>query len=256
MKLNPDQVRQFRQEGYLLLPGLASPAQCERMRAVTEDHLQRAAPPIEFEAEVGYAGAPSSLDAPGGRTARRLRAAYQRDACFQEWAASPMLAGMLSQLLEEEIHLVLAHHNCIMTKHPDYGTATGWHRDIRYWSFLRNELITVWLALGEETEKNGGLQFIPGSHRLMVQPEQLDKRDFLRPDLQQNRELFAQGVTPALQQGDVVLFHSGLFHAAHRNETKDVKMSVAFAYRGKSNLPIPGTRSAAAGDVALDTVTG
>ena len=256
MKLNPDQVRQFRQEGYLLLPGLASAAQCERMRAVTEEHLQRAVPPIEFEAEVGYAGAPSSLDAPGGRTARRLRAAYQRDACFQEWAASPMLASMLSQLLEEEAHLVFAHHNCIMTKHPDYGTATGWHRDIRYWSFLRNELITVWLALGEETEKNGGLQFIPGSHRLMVQPEQLDKLDFLRPDLPQNQALFAQGMTPTLHQGDVVLFHSGLFHAAHRNETNDVKMSVAFAYCGKSNLPIPGTRSAAAGDVALDTAAG
>lgn len=256
MKLNTDQVRQFRQDGYLLLRGMVSAAQCDRMRAVTQDHLRRTVPPIEFEAEVGYPGAPASLDAPGGQTARRLRDAYHRDACFREWASAPELVTILSQLLEEEICLVLAHHNCVMTKHPDYGTATGWHRDIRYWSFLRNELITVWLALGEETEHNGGLQFIPGSHRLMVQPEQLDKLDFLRPDLPQNQALFAQGITPTLHKGDVVLFHSGLFHAAHRNETEDVKMSVAFAYRGKSNLPQPGTRSAAAGDVSLGTSAG
>jgi phytanoyl-CoA hydroxylase len=251
MKLDLDQIQQFRRDGYLLLPGMVPAFQCDRMRDVTQDHLQRAVPPIEFEVEVGYAGAPASLDAPGGKTARRLRDAYHRDPCFREWAETPELVGMLAQLLEEEVCLVLAHHNCIMTKHPDYGTATGWHRDIRYWSFLRNELITVWLALGDETQSNGGLQFIPASHRLMVQPEQLDKLDFLRPDLPQNQALFAQGVTPMLKKGDVVLFHSGLFHAAHRNETSEVKMSVAFAYRGKSNLPLPGTRSAAAGDVML-----
>lgn len=251
MKLDPDQIRQFRQQGYLLLRGAAPASLCDTMRRVTQAHLRDAVPPIEFEAEVGYAGAPASLDAPGGKTARRLRDAYHREDCFREWAESPALITMLSQLLDEEVCLVLAHHNCVMTKHPDYGTATGWHRDIRYWSFLRNELITVWLALGEETEKNGGLQFIPGSHRLMVQPEQLDKLDFLRPDHPQNQELFKQGITPTLQKGDIVLFHSGLFHAAHRNETKDVKMSVAFAYRGKSNLPQPGSRSAAAGDVPL-----
>lgn len=256
MSLPSSQVRQFREDGYLLLRGMVPASQCDRMRAVTQDHLQRAVPPIEFEAEVGYAGAPASLEAPGGKTARRLRDAYHRDSCFREWAETPELVGMLYQLMEEEVCLVLAHHNCVMTKHPEYGTATGWHRDIRYWSFLRNELITVWLALGEETPHNGGLQFIPESHRLMVQPEQLDKLDFLRPDLPQNQALFAQGVTPTLQKGDVVLFHSGLFHAAHRNETGEVKMSVAFAYRGKSNLPLPGTRSAAAGDVLLGTGSG
>ncbi len=251
MNLSNDQIRQFRQEGYLLLRNHVPAERCDRMRAVTEVHLEQAIPPIEFEAEVGYPGAPASIDAPGGKTARRLRDAYHRDQCFREWATSPELTAMLAQLLEEEACLVLAHHNCVMTKHPDFGTATGWHRDIRYWSFLRNELITVWLALGEETERNGGLQLIPGSHRLMVQPEQLDKLDYLRPDLPQNQALFAQGVTPPLNKGDVVLFHSGLFHAAHRNETANVKMSVAFAYRGKSNLPLPGTRSAAAGDVLL-----
>jgi phytanoyl-CoA hydroxylase len=256
MNLDLDQIQQFRRDGYLLLRGMVAASQCDRMRAVTQEHLQRALPPIEFEAEVGYAGAPATLDAPGGKTARRLRDAYHRDACFRDWAETPELVGMLSQLLEEEVCLVLAHHNCVMTKHPDYGTATGWHRDIRYWSFVRNELITVWLALGEETEQNGGLQFIPASHRLMVQPEQLDKLDFLRPDLPQNQALFAQGVTPTLHKGDVVLFHSGLFHAAHRNDTREVKMSVAFAYRGKSNLPLPDTRSAAAGDVLLGTGLG
>ncbi|HEX8883431.1 MAG TPA: phytanoyl-CoA dioxygenase family protein, partial [Noviherbaspirillum sp.] len=169
--LSASQIAQFEADGYLILPRMVAPADCERMLAVTLDHLARAVPPLEYEAEVGYEGAPTSLDAPGGRTARRLRGAWQRDASFHDWAANPALVAGLKQLLKEDVVLTLAHHNCIMTKHPHFGTATGWHRDIRYWSFMRNELISVWLALGSEVESNGALKVIPGSHRLDIRRE-------------------------------------------------------------------------------------
>ncbi len=249
--LSPAQLRQFRQDGYLVLPGMASPEVRAHIRAVVQDHLQQATPPLEYEAEVGYPGAPDSLDAPGGRTVRRLQGAYQRNDVLRAWAEDPRIVGGIEQLLEEPVVLTLAHHNCVMTKHPHYGTATGWHRDIRYWRFARNELVTVWLALGDERVDNGALHVIPGSHRLDIKPEQLDALDFLRSDAPENAALFAQGITVELQAGDVLFFHSGLFHAAGPNQSDAVKMSVAFAYRGSSNLPLAGSRSAAGGDVAL-----
>lgn len=249
--LTLDQIDQFRHDGFLVFRKLVPASACESMLEVVRTHLQREVAPVEYEAEVGYAGAPGSLDAPGGRTVRRLRNAYQRDACFQAWAEDARIVAWLRQLLAEPVCLTLAHHNCVMTKHPDFGTATGWHRDIRYWSFARNDLVTVWLALGAESEENGALHVIPGSHRLQVGRHQLDDLDFLRPDVPENQALFAQGRVLALQQGDVVFFHSGLFHAAGRNATGQVKHSVVFAYRGESNQPIEGSRSAAAGDVFL-----
>jgi phytanoyl-CoA hydroxylase len=249
--LSSEQVKQFRQHGYLVLRGMVSGADCDAMLSVTRQHLRDATAPIEYETEVGYPGAPASFDAPGGKTARRLRNAWQRDVCFRQWAREPALVAMLMQLLGEEVCLSLAHHNCVMTKHPDFGSATGWHRDIRYWSFSRPELISVWLALGPENAANGGLKFIPGSHRMPIEPEQLDQLDFLRPDFPPNQALFEQGVELELQQGDVVFFHSGLFHAAGRNSSTAIKPSVVFAYRGKSNLPLAGSKSAAAGDVEL-----
>jgi phytanoyl-CoA hydroxylase len=251
--LSKAQVEQFQQQGYLVLPGMVSQSRCAGMLDVISRHLRDAVAPIEYEAEVGYPGAPESLDAPGGKTARRLRNAWQRDPCFEQWAREPALVSMLAQLLGEDICLTLAHHNCVMTKHPHFGSATGWHRDIRYWSFTRPDLISVWLALGPEDARNGALQIIPGSHRIPIQGEQLDPLDFLRPDLPENQELMRQGRSLELQQGDVLLFHSGLFHAAGRNESDAVKASLVFAYRGKSNLPLPGSKSAAAGDVSLST---
>lgn len=249
--LAPAQLRQFRQDGYLVLPGMLAAEACARIRALVQTHLHDAVGPLEYEAEVAYPGAPDSLDAPGGLTVRRLKEAHQRDGLLRAWAEDPRIVACMAQLMEEPVVLTLAHHNCVMTKHPRYGTATGWHRDIRYWRFARNELVTVWLALGDERVENGALRVIPGSHRFDIKPEQLDPLDFLRPDAPENAALFAQGIPVELHAGDVLLFHSGLFHAAGPNRQAEVKMSVAFAYRGSSNLPLPGSRSAAGGEVAL-----
>lgn len=250
--LSSAQIDAFRQQGFLLLKGFVPAAACDDMLAVSRAHVQQAVAPLEYEADVGYAGAPSSLDAPGGRTARRLRAAWQRDDHFRAWASNPTLVAALHQLFDEPVAITLAHHNCVMTKHPTFGTATGWHRDIRYWSFPRNELISVWLALGPENADNGGLKFIPGSHLLQLQSGQMDELDFLRPEVAANQALFAQGISVALEKGDVVLFHSGLFHAAGKNNSEQIKSSVVFAYHGQSNPPVPGSRSAAAEDILLD----
>jgi phytanoyl-CoA hydroxylase len=249
--LSEKQIDQFQMDGYLVLRNMVAPDECNAIRLVAEAHLRTAIPPLEYETEVGYPGAPRSTDAPGGKTVRRLRGTYHRDPCFEKWAQHPSLVAMLARLFGEAVCLSLAHHNCVMTKHPAFGTATGWHRDIRYWSFTRPDLISVWLALGSENAANGGLKFIPGSHRMAIEPEQLDELDFLRPDLPRNQVLFEQGISMELDRGDVVFFHSGLFHAAGKNTSDAVKMSLVYAYHGKSNMPIAGTKSAAAGDIFL-----
>ena len=254
MKLSETQRRQFHRDGYLVIKQLVAPATCDTMLAVTHEQLLAAQEPVEFETDVGYPGAPESFDAPGGRTIRRLRGAYDRAPVFREWATNPEQVERLQQLLAEPVCLTLAHHNCVMTKHPHFGTATGWHRDIRYWSFARPELVIVWLALGPEDAQTGGLRFLPGSHLKDIAPHQLDELDFLRPEVAENQALFATGRQVDLQQGDVVFFHSKLFHAAGRNDSEAVKTSVAFAYRGVSNLPVPGSKSAAAGEVELPVI--
>lgn len=251
MSLSASQAAEFRENGYLIIKQLVSPEVCEQMLAVTQQQLQHPVQPLEYEADVGYPGAPPSREAIGGATIRRLRGAYHRDPIFRAWAEDREQVTRLEQLLDEKVALSLAHHNCVMTKHPTFGTATGWHRDIRYWSFTRPDLVCVWLALAPETAENGGLKFIPGSHKLQPKPEQLDDLHFLRPDVAENQAIFAQGRQVELEKGDVVFFHSKLFHAAGRNNTDSVKTSVVFAYRGVSNLPIAGSKSAAAGEVLL-----
>jgi len=252
-ELSDAERAQFQRDGFLVIHGLGSPEICGRMRDVAQRDLQAVTAPVEYETDTGYPGAPESFALPGGRTIRRLLAAHSRDMVFTDWISQPPVVNRLRQLLGPRPVMPLAHHNCVMTKQPCFSSDTGWHQDIRYWSFARPELVSLWLALGDESEQNGCLSVIPGSHRLDLGPERLDERLFLRDDLPQNQELLEHRTPVVLEQGDALIFHCRMLHAATRNRTDAVKLSVVFTFRPEDNPPIPGTRSAALPEVLLPT---
>ena len=250
-EFSAQEIEKFRVHGYMIVRELADRATCAKIRTVAEHHLVQAIPPVEYEADLHYPGAPASYDAPGGRTIRRLLQAYARDPVFACWATRAPIVTRLKQLLGPEVMLALAHHNCVMTKQPCYSSMTGWHRDIRYWSFERAELVSVWLALGHETMENGCLLVLPDTHRMEFGPDRLDAAQFLRPDLMQNQPLFSTQVAVELDPGDVLFFHCRLFHAAGRNSSPATKFSPVFTYYAADNRPLPGTRSALLSPVVL-----
>lgn len=248
----PDEVASFQQHGFLIAKGLGSDALRARILAVSHAQLEQAIEPVEYEADTRYPGAPSSREGLGGQTARRLLQVYQRDAAYRDWATGPDLTTRVQQLLgDAPIALSQAHHNSLMTKQPAYSSVTHWHRDIRYWNFADNNLVSVWLALGEERRDNGCLGFLPGTHKMDLDPARFENRAFLRPDLPENRQLIEQAVFPELAPGDVVFFHAMTFHAAGWNRTDQTKFSLVFTYHRQDNLPAPGSRSASLPSIAL-----
>ena len=234
----------FARDGFLVVPALAAADSVAAMRGAALDALDPLAGPAEFEADVGYPGAPVAGEA-GDATPRRLLHAYARHSSFRDWSTSAGIAGVVCHLLgHRRVLLSQCHHNCIMTKHPGFSSATLWHQDVRYWSFDRPELVSVWLALGAETPANGALNVLAGSHRLELDPSRLDEELFLRPELPANQRLIATARPVLLQPGDALFFSGRLFHAAGRNETDEVKLSVVTTYHAADNLPLPGSRSA------------
>lgn len=246
--LDAEQQAFFHTHGYLILRSLAGQSECATLLAAARAALEQAAAPVELETDVGYAGAPTSREAEGGQTVRRLLDADSRGTPYREWTRDARVAGTIAQLVGTPVHLSLAHHNCVMTKHPAFGTATHWHRDSCYWSFARNELVSVWLALVEETVDNGCLWVIPGSHVLELPAERFDDKLFLRQDVRENRALIDTARPVPLLPGDVLFFHCNTFHAARANQTGAVKFSLVTTYYGGDNTPLPGTRSSARPD--------
>lgn len=242
------QYQALERDGFVVVRGLAEPAIFAPLRSLAVSHLQARVEPLELEADLNYPGAPSAASA-GGTTVRRLLDAYGRDARFRQWATDSAMTRWLGGYFGATPVMSRVHHNCVMTKHPSFGTATGWHQDIRYWSFTQSSLVSSWLALGHEHADNGGLWLIPGSHAAAFEPESFDEKTFFRPDVAANAPWLARAVCPVLDPGDVVFFHCRTLHAARRNDTDAVKLSLVHTYRPPGCAPIPGSRSASRPEV-------
>lgn len=239
----------FRRDGYAVLRSFVGERLLAPIDALLAAWNRAPAAPLELEADVGYRGAPDR-DGPGGGTVRRFLAVYERDGAFGALLAESGLLGPVARCLGAPPRLVLAHHNCVMTKAPRHSSDTPWHRDLRYWSFSEGELVTAWIALGEETSERGGLHVVPGSHRVELPDEAFDADRSLRPDAR-----IAGASRPIrLARGDVLLFHCRLLHSASRNHTDEAKSSVVFTFRRASDRPLPGSRSESGGDVPADRI--
>jgi phytanoyl-CoA hydroxylase len=235
----------------VVVPNLLSGEQLADLNREAWEQLSSRAAPLELEADIHYPGAPESRSATGGDTVRRLLNVYDRSPVFAQCATAEVLRDWMESYFEEATLMSRAHHNCLMTKHPRYGSLTGWHRDIRYWSFQRDDLVSVWIALGEETVTNGALWVVPGSHRAHLAVDQFDQAKFFRVDREDNAKIVGTAVSPRLRPGDALFFHCKTLHSAGQNFTAAIKFSLVFTYHGVGNTPVAGTRSARNPEVPL-----
>ena len=236
MKLDENQLKEFHENGFLVLKNFADSQTCDEILQKAKIHLENKIAPIETEQEYMQ----NDIDK---ITVRRLRQVYNREEIFQKWMTNEKIRPILKQILNDSPVLTLAHHNSIMTKLPFESTRTFWHQDRRYWNFENNDLVSVWLSLGDEYLDNGLLEFIPKSHKVTVEKEQDDEDNKSRDTHPKNIELIKTKVHTNLQKGDVVLFHCKTLHHANKNSSDKPKISFVYTVRANSNKPITNTRS-------------
>ena len=236
MILDKNQEKEFQERGFLVLKNFVEIKLCDEILQKAKFHLENKIAPIESEHE--YLQTHNNKN-----TIRRLRQVYNREKVFQSWMEDIKIRPILKQILNDTPVLTLAHHNSIMTKLPHESTRTFWHQDRRYWDYENNDLVSVWLALGDEYLQNGLLEFIPSSHKMIFEKDQFDEMsNFLDSNLK-NIELIKTKTHTNLQKGDVVLFHCKTLHHASKNTTDKAKISFVYTVRAFSNKAIKNTRS-------------
>jgi len=260
MILTPIQLEEFKKNGYIVLRNFADKEGCEAILDVALAHLKHKIEPIETE--VGYGEKSqeyrtkvadyNSIEKKDVVTVRRLRQVYSRDILFKNWMESEKIRPILEQVLDDKVVITTAHHNSIMTKMPHTSSETAWHQDRRYWSFSDDNLVSVWLALGEEDSKNGVLEFIPASHTMKFTEEQFGEKEYFKPEHPLNMSLIETKQSTTLNRGDVVLFHCKLLHRANENRTDTPKISFVYTVKGKRTKVLKGSRSDEYPEILLD----
>jgi len=236
MQLSKEQLDKFNNDGFLILRDFTPEDLCNKILEKAKEHLEKKQAPIESEQEYLQVNDENI-------TVRRLRQVYNREEIFRDWMTNSEIRPILKQVLNDDIVLTLAHHNSIMTKLPHESSRTFWHQDRRYWHFENNNLVSVWLSLGDEFLENGLLEFIPKSHKIEFSKDRFDDDSNFLDENIENKELIKTKVSQNLKKGDVVLFHCKTLHHASKNQTNQAKISFVYTVRASRNKPLPNTRS-------------
>ncbi len=238
--LSTDQLSEFEQNGFLILPGLFS----SNIVDVCMQELARLCKSPEIRCR------PEAIIEPNRNKLRSLFAIHDPaiSAFFDRLASDPRLVGMAMQILGGDVAL---HQSRVNLKPGFAGQEFYWHSDFETWhvedGMPRMRAVSCSILLTENRPENGSLMLVPQSHRYFVAcvgetPDNhyqtsLRRQECGVPDNESLQQLIDQGgITSATgPPGTVVLFDCNTLHGSNSNITPLPRTNLFFVYNSIAN---------------------
>jgi ectoine hydroxylase len=211
MKLQPGQLQEFDELGYLVMPDCFSEQEVAVLRA---------------EAERIYASNREEVWREKSGAPRTAFAAHTYNGAFAILGRHPRLIEPIEQFFGEPVYM---HQFKINAKAPFDGEVWQWHQDYGTWKrddgMPDARAMNIAVFLDEVLAVNGPLMFIPKSHRCGTLAAAHDKATTSYPlwtlDNATVTQLVGEGgiVAPTGKPGTVLMFHGNLAHASPPNIT-------------------------------------
>lgn len=151
-----EQIRFFRENGYLQCGQVLTPDRTRALRARLDDVLEgrsRAEP----ETKRNMLGDGSE------RVVVQVVNIWEADDRFHEHIFSPTICEIAAALMGTDV--VRVWHDQVQYKPPRIGGPTTWHQDHPYWPIIQPaDLVSAWVALEDATVENGCMRMVPRSH--------------------------------------------------------------------------------------------
>ena len=236
-RVSIDHYRQFRRDGFVVIPGLIPPADIQELREHTEALMEGRLPeqqPGTPEADRLPMPAAHLSPIEKAQVVARIHMLHRKLALHERYLLHPRVLDVLETLIGPD---VLALQTMLFLKPPG-SAGQGWHQDTYYIPTHPDTLCGAWIAIDACDEYNGAMWMAAGSHVEPVFPPKTEKAygdrhlpdvpavggvsdvDDERNDLHPLAARYPQVLVPA-QPGDVVFFNGHILHRSKRNVTAD-----------------------------------
>ncbi len=231
MKLTSQQVEQFQQKGYLNIPH----------RLIAEDHLDLLREHYDalFAKKRGTSGeglrnlaiaGESEQDETADRSEEMLQIVemWRYDEVYRQLLYHTPLLDIAESLIGPNIQLF---HDQALYKPARHGGEVPWHQDNGYWCCTPSNLVSIWIALDNADEENGGMNVIPGSH-LESAPNHdraVSEKGKLPALLQANVDENRAAPVP-LKAGYAMVHHCLMLHQTNPNRSQRRRRAMVIHY--------------------------
>lgn len=237
MVLAPQQIEQYRRDGYLVFEELFHIAEVEALLSRLEELVLQPVPcpeGIRMQVEPAVQRGEASAASPMERL-RKVEGLVEHETAFARLAADPRILDVMHDLIGPDIKLF---RDALMMKPPHHGSAKPYHQDSAYWPIDPPDLVSVWMALDDATLENGCMRVIPGSHTGGV----LEHKHLQDYQVDEAGLDISHEVAVPLKSGGCLFFHSLLLHATAPNHSPHPRRSMiisAMSARSRYTGPEP-----------------
>ncbi|GMV88194.1 MAG: protein involved in biosynthesis of mitomycin antibiotics/polyketide fumonisin [Chthonomonas sp.] len=204
----PESVAFYRENGYLLQPGLFTEEECVALREYFTEMVERGGD--------GWAEGGVHPDDPDPlKRYPRLLQPHRGDDVAMRYMVDARIRAHLAAFYDRE---PLAVQTMVYFKPPG-AKGQALHQDQRYLRAEPGTCMAAWLALEDIDDENGCLQIVPGSHDLpLLCPGQSD----LDASFTWDQVPLPAGMEPVpvhMKTGDVLFFNGSLIHGSGPNRS-------------------------------------
>jgi ectoine hydroxylase-related dioxygenase (phytanoyl-CoA dioxygenase family) len=169
--------------------------------------------------------------------------AWLIDERFRELVFHPAATVPCAQLLDTD--RLRFWHDQVFWKPPRHRGVVPWHQDYSYWTRTGPPAhISMFIALDDMGPENGGLEYVPGSHRWGLLPWQDfgGGLDALLEHLTPEQKRAFQPVPQHLRAGQATIHHSHLIHGSKENPSARPRRATVLNYLADGTLVTDGAQ--------------
>ena len=218
------EVDQFKHDGYIFVRGMFNREEMQLLQTVSraDQQLQDKAWHVKDV---------------GGVAAKITLWTTAADDVYGLVARSHRVVDRLEQLLGGEVY---HYHSKMSMKEPFTGGAFEWHQDYGYWyqnQFLFPDMASCFIAVDKQTEENGCLQVLKGSHLLgRVQHGRFGDQTGADPERVDEARKVCELMNCIMEAGDALFFHANTLHGSSQNRSAQPRWSLICCYTAANNL--------------------
>ncbi len=232
--LTSDQIRFYRDQGYLGVEDVFSPAEVAELRQVTDDFVEKSRAVTVNDAV--FDREPSHT--PQNPRLRRLKDPIKQHDVYRRAISHPKVLQIVSQLIGPAI---TSNGNKLNLKLADVGSPVEWHQDWAFYPHTNDNLLAVGIAMDDSSLENGCLMVIPESHRGPLLDHHQDgvfigavTDPAFRPD---------RAMPITLKAGGISIHHARLLHGSAPNRSPRTRRLLLFQYCAADAWPLlPGDK--------------
>lgn len=155
--LTQAQIAEYKRTGAIVVPDILSSEEIQRLRAVTDEFVEKARP-LTDHTDVYDLEDTHSAQKP---RVRRIKAPHLHHAEYGKLVDHPKIVAVLRALWGPNIRFDTAKLNL---KSAGFGAAVEWHQDWAFYPHTNDDILAIGVLLDDTDLSNGPMLVTPGTH--------------------------------------------------------------------------------------------